>query len=498
MNNFITKKLKLFISLFSVILIILFISVCAAPGGSSGGGGGDGEVPEPGLPPKLTVLGSDPNFNYTIITAQLSSKPESNSAPTTAYSYSIFGTPGTLSIVAPIDVTNKNNTVTDANDFYGDLVYSSKQSNNDLFMREMENQLLSSKTAQVSKRKTGILASPDEIDIGDPWNGVYVYDGSDFVQIDTTCQYISDHAYFFVDNRNIVAMSGYLTADPNDYGATFDAIYDVNHDKFGTENDTDDNNRVIIIFSEELSGGFLGYFYAVDKFPKTSYPESNEGDIFYMTTNVIYQGDVVNATLAHEFQHMIYFDEHYGRGVTSTFTWLNEALSQAAEYYNNYTVNHLDWIEAYLNNGWAGLSLTHWRIYNYGYGALFIRYLIDQYGDAAIKNMCATNQVGIAAVENATGADFNTIFDNFTRALVLDEIPEFAGSPEYNFTSLNLQTIQPAGRTGLVTTEVRSTSGSMSGSIYPYRIVFAHWDGIYGNMTLYGNNMVCTVFRISN
>ncbi len=48
MNNFISKKLKLFFSLLSVILIILFISVCAAPGGSSGGGGGgggDGEGP---------------------------------------------------------------------------------------------------------------------------------------------------------------------------------------------------------------------------------------------------------------------------------------------------------------------------------------------------------------------------------------------------------------------------------------------------------------------
>ena len=81
----------------------------------------------------------------------------------------------------------------------------------------------------------------------------------------------------------------------------------------------------------------MGYFYSVDKYPKATYTQSNEGDIFYMTTDAGYQGDIVNGTLAHEFQHMIYFDQHYNRGVTSTYTWLNEALSQAAEYYTGYT-----------------------------------------------------------------------------------------------------------------------------------------------------------------
>ena len=375
------------------------------------------------------------------------------------------------------------------------MVFKQAQAQTDLFMRETENMLLSGRAPQVSKRPPGIdAAAPSPIEVGTAWTGVYIVING--TTINATCQYISDNAYFFVDDRDTAAMSPYLAS----YGTAFDAIADVNHADFGTENDVDSNGKVIIVFSEELTGGLLGYFYAADKYPKATYATSNEGDIFYITTDVWYQGEIANGTLAHEFQHMIYFDEHYDRGVTSTFSWLNEALSQAAEYYNGYTDNHLSWIWSFLNNGgYSGagpLSLTHWTSSNYGYGAIWIRYIIDRFGVAVIRNMCATDLVGIAAVEDATGMDFNTLFLDFSRAIVMDGTGDSA-NPIYGFASLDLAAVQPQGRGGFQTVGYYEASRVYSADIRAYTLNLLKLNGIFDTMNLSGADIYGTAFGLS-
>ncbi|MGE5549260.1 MAG: hypothetical protein ACM3ZC_01855 [Bacteroidota bacterium] len=120
--------------------------------------------------------------------------------------------------------------------------------------------------------------------------------------------------------------------------------------------------------------------------------------------------------------------------------------------------------------------MTHWTSDNYGYGAVYIRYLIDQYGETAIKNMCATDKVGVAAVEAATGTDFNTIFNNFTRALVLSGTGG-STNPLYAFTTLDLQTVQPNGRGGLTTTAVYTAGENVSKQPLPLPAFLWSMDG---------------------
>jgi hypothetical protein len=424
---------------------------------------------------------------YTILSAQPTTKPEANAAPSTTYTSTL--TSFNASIVAP-----SNEIVSSKEEFVISKysVYNTEQIACDEKMRQVENLLLAKHTPQFSQEASGInpAAPASPISVGDTWNGVNIV--STPTTISTTCRHISDHAYFFVDNRNTATMSSYLSG----YGTAFDAIYHVNQSKFGTERDVDNNGKVIIIFSQELTGGLLGYFYSGDKYGTGDVSDSNEGDIFYMTTDAIYQGSIINGTLAHEFQHMIYFDQHYSRGVYSTFSWLNEALSQAAEYYNGYTDNHFAWIANFLNNGYGSLSLTHWTSSNYGYGALYIRYLIDQYGDTAIKNMCSTANIGVAAVEAATGQDFNAIFNNFTRALVLsDETTN--QNPAYKFTTLDLDVVQPTvlnGRNGLTTSLTYSSGTSGSITLYAYSLAFFKWTGNFSTLTLSGTYFNGTYF----
>ncbi|MGE5605515.1 MAG: hypothetical protein ACM3YE_07485, partial [Bacteroidota bacterium] len=183
---------------------------------------------------------------------------------------------------------------------------------------------------------------------------------------------------------------------------------------------------------------------------------------------------------------MIYFDQHYNQGVTDSCSWLNEALSQAAEYYNNYLDNHLAWIQAFLAKDWYYLSLTHWTSNNYGYSAIFIRYLIDQYGDTAILKIAQSNKVGIAAVEDATGQDFNTIFINFSRALLLSGTD--TTSPLYNFKTLNLRSLQPYGRGGLYVPFTGTAGDTWTVDVYPYNLTVINFTGAFGTMNLSAGN----------
>jgi len=434
------------------------------------------------------------NYNYSpriysMVTVMPGTSAQGNSAPVASYSGTLAVSTGAASIANPIMCNSASPSRVSSS------VYKSGQIKRDGFMREAEERILARGTRQVSRATSKRLkAAPASISVGTAWNNVFVYDTNDVLKsIDTTCRYVSDHAYFFVDNRNITAMESYLSG----YGTSFDGIYLTDRVKFGNENDVDSNSKTIIVFSQELSGGLLGYFYPADKYPNSYYSDSNEGDIFYMTTTSSYQGETINGTLAHEFQHMIYFDQHYNRNVLSTYSWLNEALSQAAEYYNNYLDNHNAWLTSFLDTDWPGLSLTYWTSSNYGYGAIFIRYLIEQYGDTAIKNMCSTDKIGIAAVEAATGASFSTIFNNFTRALAMSNTGDSSDS-RYNFSTLNLRTLQSSGRGGLLqSATVISPGWSYTIGIYAYEITFNRCEGTFGTFRLSGTNFSGTAFGLT-
>jgi len=428
---------------------------------------------------------------YALLSYMPADKTESDYPPATSSDWILTSTIFGSSSIAASEIENILNGI-NYNSLSESKVYSSAQTGLDIKLRKIENDLLAGRVSQLSK-KSGINASSATYAVGDDRSNITIALTS--ATITAQCRVISAHAYFFVDKRDLA--STYVSDSVlNDYAAKFETIYALNHSKFGTENDTDSNGKVIIVFTEEIKSPYLGYFYAKDKFPKTSYTDSNEGDIFYMTVDPVLS-DTICATLAHEFQHMIYFDQHHNRGVTNTYSWLNEALSQAAEYYSTYTTNHLNWINNFLSGGWYGLSLTCWTGGNYGYGAIFIRYLIDQYGDLAIKNMCSTDKIGIAAVEYATGTDFNTIFYNFTIALAVSGTGDSA-DPKFNFKTLNLQSVQSSERTGLLPHPTILNAGSgLTSWNYPYEIFLVNGSGAFGKIKLSGTDIIGTAFGLN-
>jgi hypothetical protein len=435
---------------------------------------------------------------YVLITAEPGDKPESNNYDNElllkTYSFALGSKTGAGTKQAVLRPGISSKVAAGA----ANTMYSAAQIASDKRLRAQENELLASKAKQLSNDTSPLLkaiAPTGNIAKNDSWKGVWVND----VQIDTTCCCVSDYAYIFVDNRDVGKLSSHI----EEYGEAFDRIYQNNHQHFGKENDVDRNGKVIIVFSEELCDGYMGYFDTFDKYKWDAIknPHSNQGDIIYITADTDYL-DYVKETMAHEFQHMIYFDQHYNKGVSTTYVWLNEALSQAAQYYNYRDGVYLPYLHEYninsfLNNSpyyaYSGLSLTYWTEYNYGFGAIFIRYLIDQYGPDVTKNMCSTQYVGIKAVEQATGVDFNTLFTNFVRALVLSDRSTASTDSVYKFNSLKLSNY---GGLAALTPTLTAGSGLGNGSIYPYSINFYPCSGTFGTMTLSGNGVTGTVFGL--
>jgi hypothetical protein len=430
---------------------------------------------------------------YALFTVKPGDKPESNGALLPSYSGYVATTQGASSGIAAPDY---GSIISDGGNYQSsNSIFSEKYVVLDEMLRHGENAALLSQNKQYNPAKNTLQAQAS-VEIGTALLGLNIIDFSDYSYkpINATCRKISAYAYFYIEDGYESTLSGYLDW----YADAFDAIHAIENEKFGVENDVDANGRVNIIFSHYITGGVLGYFNFIDKYPSSTYPYSNTGDFFYITADRGRQGNYVLGTLAHEFQHMIYFDQHYNNGVPSTFTWLNEALSQAAEYYTGYTANHLSWIKSFLKDDWRKLCLTRWTSANYGYGAVFIRYIIDQYGDSSIKSMCSTDKTGIAAVEAATRADFNAIFHDFSQALVVSGTGA-SSNALYNFKTLSLKNIQHTGRGGLLPFDEALMSGDSENlALSPYCLFFKRLSGSYGTLELAGDSYAGTVFGLND
>lgn len=157
-------------------------------------------------------------------------------------------------------------------------------------------------------------------------------------------------------------------------------IYPRNRLLFGEERipGVDGDARLTILNTRIRGAG--GYFSSADGVTRAVNRFSNEREMFVIDAVAFPPGsDAYNATLAHEFQHMI----HWHRQPRSP-TWFNEGLSTLAEDLNGLGDDGA--ALAYLRN--PDTQLTTWTpgsgvARHYGAAQLFMRYLYEQYaGDS--------------------------------------------------------------------------------------------------------------------
>lgn len=277
-----------------------------------------------------------------------------------------------------------------------------------------------------------LVASADTLGQTVKFNIDPSYDLQKRQEISATLREITNQLYFYIDNEWWDSLNFQERAKiPDalkDLGREFDnKIYPTLTSRFGFEwkPGIDEDEKITVLVHPMIEGAG-GYFNNGDEYPRIQNPESNQREMVYLNASYL---DSQNAKsfLAHEFVHLITFnqkDKAYG---VSEETWLNEARAEYAPtllgYDDEYQGSNLQQrVRIFLEK--PSDSLTEWENEKSDYGVinLFTQYLVDHYGVEVLANSLKTPKIGIPSLNEALSRsgfkeDFSQIFTNWTIAV---------------------------------------------------------------------------------
>ena len=252
-------------------------------------------------------------------------------------------------------------------------------------------------------------------------------------QVTATLQLVSDHAYWYVDDR-----VGFEMDALEESARVFEeGIYPRITQVFGSEMVPGVDNDVHLTILHTPLRGVAGYYSSVDEYPTQVHRYSNQREMIYIDTSALaLNSRSYLGTLAHELTHAIQF-----RVDPTEDTWINEGLAEIGRKIAGYT-------PVFQNSFLASpsVSLTLWpevstaSIPHYGGSSLFMEYLAQHYGTESLLLLLEEPADGIQGVEAylaTVGADksFREVFADWVVANYLDN-PE---GGVYSYPAGNVQ-----------------------------------------------------------
>ncbi|MFO7262369.1 MAG: IPT/TIG domain-containing protein [bacterium] len=297
-----------------------------------------------------------------------------------------------------------------------------------------------------------------------------------FTRVTAEVMHVSGRAVFYQDVR--APAGGFTATDFAALGRLFDdPIYEAVVSTFGEPSDVDGDGRITILFTPVVnemtprgSNGFIaGFFYGLDL---TTEPNSNRAEIFYSlvpdpngdfgdrraTSDVL---RVVPPVLAHEFQHMIHFNQRFLlRRVGTEVQWLSEALAHSAEDIvaaalrergqesdaDVFSIPNLQRASRFLADP-GGASLIGddppGSLEERGAQWLFLKYVSGHYGGAdLLRTLTQTTRSGVDNVTAATGRSWSSLLADWSVALWAHSAPELQGvtlEPRFTYANVDLR-----------------------------------------------------------
>ncbi|HEX9728127.1 MAG TPA: IPT/TIG domain-containing protein [Gemmatimonadales bacterium] len=301
----------------------------------------------------------------------------------------------------------------------------------------------------------------------------------DMVEVSGTARYVGEHAALFVDAN---APVNFAPVDLDSLGLLFDdELYGVGTRYFGAESDIDRNGVVIVLFTPVINGLtpksqcptsiITGYFFGGDIDPVAVEIDdrSNRGEIFYtlaadpdgaVTCTITLNSlrNLVPVTFSHEFQHMINFNQHVlVRGGDSEVLWLNEGMSHLAEEltgfhfeaqgldarFARFVIGDLFNSYTFLQDPGAFFALPGegtGSLEERGAAWMFLRWLVDQYGDGIVRRLSETGRSGSDNIEAVVGEPISRLLAQWFLAAYASDLPDFDAPPELRFTTWRFRT----------------------------------------------------------
>jgi len=209
-----------------------------------------------------------------------------------------------------------------------------------------------------------------------------------------------------------------------------DKIYPTLTSTFGSEwKPGIDGNLHITVLIHQIKKEAGGYFNSGDEYLRVQNPKSNEREMVYLNTEGI-KTPLAKIFLAHEFQHLITFNQKERLFNASEEIWLNEARSEYVltllNYDSVYEGSNLQRrVRNFLDK--PNDSLTEWQGESSDYGVLnlFTQYLVDHYGVQILIDSLKMRKNGIESLNEALSQrgfkeDFSQVFTNWTIAVLVN------------------------------------------------------------------------------
>jgi hypothetical protein len=306
---------------------------------------------------------------------------------------------------------------------------------------------------------------------------VYNKDGK-FTKVQAEARHVSQRAILYQDVN--APTGGFTDVDFRRFAELFDdPIHSTVVRVYGQPSDVDGNGRVIILFTPVVNemtprgtpGYIAGFFYGLDLTVQTG---SNRAEIFYSVvpdptgrhgdvrlTSTLLRG--VPPILAHEFQHMVHFNERVlvRSGPGQEVLWLAEALAHMAEEITSLEFlargdeqHYVDFRAANFARARLYLQRPHetsiiipdteaGSLELRGGAWLLLHYLMGHHGgEELLRRLTQTTLSGVSNVAQQAGQPWSALFNDYALALWADDAPELAGvsiDPRLTFTRLDLR-----------------------------------------------------------
>jgi immune inhibitor A len=215
------------------------------------------------------------------------------------------------------------------------------------------------------------------------------------LQVTATLRYVTPHVYFWVGNDARYGDS----AMKNLVDAFENKIYPTDRAFFGSEwtPGVDDDPHIYILYTNGLGSSVAGYYSSPDEYLPQVHKYSNAHEMFYINASQLLSDPYTYGTLAHEFQHIIHWNQDRNEGAL-----FDEGFSELATFLNGYDtggfdqyylaapdINITDWLDS------AGQNTAH-----YGANFLFVTYFLDRFGEENTKVLIHDQQNGLDSLDN--------------------------------------------------------------------------------------------------
>ncbi len=333
------------------------------------------------------------------------------------------------------------------------------------------------------------------------------YDSQNREQVLATLKKISQQAYFYIDSvwyYNLTEEErGLVNQNLAGLAQSFDQeIYPKLTLFYGSEwKPGIDNDFRITVFFQQIVEGAAGYFNDGDEYLKQQSPKSNEREMVYLSAEYL-KGGLIKSYLAHEFTHLITFNQKdRTRGIAEDI-WLNEARAEYSVTYLGFdaplkNTNLQQRIKQFSQN--PSDSLVGWlsKESDYGIISVFIQYLTEKYGSDILVKSLQSSKIGVDSLNEALQAkaaakDVFQIFSDWTVTVLLNDC---SINEAYCYKTQNLQGLRIAPSL-VVLPSTGQTNLFLNYTLAPWSSAWYRFIGSEGDLKLSFNFDNLAVFSL--